>query len=279
MTNYDFSRVLTTGASGMIGSYVDFGIRVGSKQLDITDRDAVLKFVRKRKPRAIIHLAGATDMKRCERDPMYAFSLNTIGTYNVARAARDVGAVLVYVSSSRVFSGTKKSEYTVRDIPAPEGNYGHSKYLGEVITKAIVPKHIIVRTCWVFGGGPSRDTKFYGKILKQLAAAKIEALDDVRGSPTYGKDLIAAIKDMLAQGKYGTVHVGNAGTASRYRLARFIASHLKSGTKVRAVNRARFKSTHLPANESIRSSYPMRPWKKALAEYIDEEWKSLRLKK
>ena len=94
MKQYDFSRVLTTGASGMIGSYVDFGTRTDHATLDILDADAVMMFVKKHKPRAIIHLAGATDMVKTEQDPLYAYELNVRGTYNVAQAARAVDATM-----------------------------------------------------------------------------------------------------------------------------------------------------------------------------------------
>lgn len=258
----------------MIGSYVDFGIRTGSATLDILDREAVLRFVRKHKPRAVIHLAGATDMERCERDSNYALELNALGTYNIALAARDAGATLVYASTSRVFSGEKKSPYTERDIPDPRGNYGHSKYIGEMIAASIVPHTIIARTSWVFGGGPGRDNKFYGKVLHQLEESEIVAIDDVRGSPTYGKDFIAAIKELLAKGKYGTFHLGNQGFTTRADIARSIVNQLKPSVNVRSVHSDYFQSSgYLPANESMSSKkYVMRPWKKALEEYLTEEW-------
>jgi dTDP-4-dehydrorhamnose reductase len=281
MKTYDFSKVLTTGVHGMIGSYVDFGIRTDSKKLNILDREAVMRFVRKHKPRAIIHLAGATDMERCEREPEYAFTLNTVGTYNIACAARDVGAVLVYVSTSRVFNGEKKSPYTEKDVADPRTNYGHSKYLGEIVAATIAEKHIIVRTCWVFGGGPSRDNKFYGNVLRQLDNSQITAIDDMWGSPTFGKDLVETIRQLLAKGSNGTFHVANSGPATRADIARAMTHHLKPQVKVRSVHRTHFKSTKaLPKNEAIASQFlHLRPWRAALAEYLDDEWKPYLLSK
>lgn len=274
MKKYDFSKVLTTGSRGMIGSYVDFGIRTDSETLDVLDREAVLRFVKKHKPRAIIHLAGATDMERCERDPNYAFELNTLGTYNVALAARSVGATLVYASTSRVFSGEKKAAYTEKDVPDPRGNYGVSKHIGEMIA-ASVPHSIIARTSWVFGGGPERDNKFYGKVLQQLDESEIIAIDDVHGSPTYGKDFIRAIQALLAQRASGIFHLGNSGAATRADIARQIVHTLKPSVRVRAVGSSYFQSSaYLPKNESMSSKkHAMRPWKVALAEYLDEEWR------
>jgi len=276
MRPYDFAGVLTTGANGMIGSYVDFGIRTDRETLDITDSESVLRYVQEHKPCAILHLAGATDMERCERDPAYAYELNVRGTYNVARAARAVGATMVYTSTSRVFKGDKESAYAEDDFPEPATQYGSTKHIGEMITAALVPNHIIARTSWVFGGGPERDNKFYGKVLKQLGGSEILALDDVRGCPTFGKDYVAAIKDLLAAEEYGIVHIANAGEATRFDIASAMVSQLKPGLPVRAVDRSHFASgATLPTNESMLSKRcTLRPWQEALAEYITTEWAS-----
>lgn len=276
MKSFDFEQVLSTGASGMIGSYVDFGIRTDHATLDILDADAVMAFVKKHNPSAIIHFAGATDMMKTEQDPLYAYELNVRGTYNMAQAAREVGATMVLASSSRVFDGHKKGSYTEDDAPNPQTHYGRTKYISELIVASLAERYIIARTAWVFGGGPTRDNKFYGKILKQLQSgeSEIAALDDVCGSPTYGKDYVAAIKTLLEKGEYGTFHVANGGVATRYDLARAMAAHMRPDAKVRAVDRSFFPSAaSLPANESISSKrVPLRPWEEALAEYMADEW-------
>src|SRR5690242_10915718 len=117
MSRFDFERVITTGASGMVGSYVDFGIRTNRREIDVLDAASIIRTLSTVRPSAIIHLAGATDMERSERDPSYAYDLNARGTLNIARAAAEHDIPLVYVSTSRVFSGQKKSPYTERDVP------------------------------------------------------------------------------------------------------------------------------------------------------------------
>lgn len=275
MSRYDFSKVLTIGASGMIGSYVDFGLRPDREEFDITDEKSVMGYVKKNKPRAIINLAGATDTERCELDPGYAYELNVRGTYNVARAARAVDAVIVYASTSRVFKGDKETPYTEEDMPDPVGRYAQTKYFGELVTTAVAPTYIIARTSWVFGGGPERDNKFYGKILKQLiSGTEVAALKDAHGSPTYGKDYITAIKELIAKGEHGIFHITNGGEATRYDIVSEMVLHLKSSTKVRSVDRSFFPSgATFPVNESIVSKrVHLRPWREALAEYLEEEW-------
>ncbi|MEY2665218.1 MAG: hypothetical protein RLZZ480_323 [Candidatus Parcubacteria bacterium] len=273
---FDYSKVLTIGASGMIGSYVDFGLRPDSSMLNILDADSVIDYVKKHQPSAIIHLAGATDMTLTETDPLYAYELNVRGTYNVAKAACEAGIPMVYVSTSRVFKGDKEGPYGEEDAAEPQTQYARTKYLGEVITATLVPKHLIVRTSWVFGGGPQRDNKFYGNILRQLDKAVISALNDVYGSPTFGKDLITAIKKLLDEGQTGIVHVANDGVATRYDLARHMVEHLKANVVVKGVDRSFFSSgASLPTNEAMSSkSCKLRPWQEALSEYLDTEWKA-----
>lgn len=275
MSSFDFSRVLTTGGSGMIGSYVDFGLRPDMHELDILDEVAVMQYVQKEQPSAIIHLAGATDMARCESELAYAYELNVRGTHTIARAARAVGATLVYASTSRVFRGDQHDPYTENDLPDPTTQYGMTKYLGELIA-ATVEDHIIARTVWVFGGGPEKDNKFYGKMIQQLRSntSDIVALDDVVGSPTFGKDFVATIKELLAKGERGIFHIANAGTATRYDIARALAEQDKSTATIRAVDRSHFATgATLPSNEAVVSKrVNLRPWNEALSEYINDEW-------
>ena len=87
----DLRNVLTIGAGGMVGSYVDFGTKTDHRSLDITDFHEVMRIVKQYKPQAIIHLAAETDVDRCDRDPNHAYLVNGAGTYNVATAAREVG--------------------------------------------------------------------------------------------------------------------------------------------------------------------------------------------
>ncbi len=276
MKSFDSSEVLTTGARGMVGAYVDFGLRPDRHTLDILNEDAVLQYVKAHRPKAILHLAGATDTARCEKEPAYAYELNVRGTYNVASAARSVDAVMVYASTSRVFRGDKSDPYTEVDFPEPETHYGRTKHIGELITQALVPRHIIARTAWVFGGGPGRDNKFFGKILKQLQSneTNVVGLNDVYGSPTYAKDYISAVVELIAKGTYGTFHIANAGVATRFDLAKAMAEKLKSDMQVRAVDRGYFASgATLPTNESISSAkITLRSWEDALTEYVSSEW-------
>jgi len=269
-------KTLITGGKGMVGSYFDFGVKTDHRSLDITDLKSALEFCSREKPGIIIHLAAETDMDRCERDPMHGYNVNTIGTYNMALAAKKAGATLVYISTGAVFNG-EKGNYTEDDEPDPRTFYGRSKYLAELIVSGMSNNHLIIRAGWIFGGGPERDKKFVAKIMGQLDTAEIKAVTDKMGSPTYAKDFAKGIKGLLAEGRRGLFNLSNKGAASRYEVAKEIVQIVGSSVKVTPVDSSYFNlEAHRGHSEAIVSSKisPMRPWQEALREYIKEEWRN-----
>lgn len=232
--------------------------------------DAVKKFT----PTVIIHLAALTDVDRCEREPELADQINAMGTYHMALAAKEVGAKLVYISTAGVFDGTKKDPYTERDIPNPQNAYGRSKYRGEVFVQEVLEDYLIARVCWMFGGGPVRDKKFIAKVIAQLDHKEIHAVDDQFGSPTFGKDLVAAIKTLILKDERGIVHLANKGVCSRFEYAKEIVKVAGGHADVIPVPASFFKLDAIrTANEGLASRLNLtRPWQEAVREYITTEW-------
>lgn len=275
MTNNIFDQALITGADGMIGSYIDFGVRTNHRELDVTNFAEVMKVCNEHKPKLIIHLAAETDVDNCEHDATHAYNVNAVGTYHMALAAREVGAKLVYVSTSGVFDGTKSDPYTEDDVPSPHTVYSHSKYLGELAVRGLLKDYLILRIAWVFGGGPKKDQKFVAKILQQVEHSVINVVTGKRGSPTYGKDLVAGMCRLVEEGKSGLYHMGNAGAPTRADIVREIVRITDSHAEVREVSASFFglpADAGRPDNESMVSkvSY-MRSWQDALREYIETE--------
>ncbi len=272
------SQVLTTGGNGMVGSYVDFGIKLDRRALDVTDLNDALFVCRQHKPKVIIHLAAETDVGRCERDPQYAYLVNTIGSYNMALAAKEIGAKLIYVSTSAVFDGSKKDPYIETDECNPQSYYGRSKFLGEVAVKSVLNDYIIARVCWMFGGGQEKDKKFVAKIIEQTKGSEIKIISGKYGSPTYGKDLVGALKKLILQDATGIFHLSNKGSPSRFDVAKEIIKITGSKTNVTEVDPSFFSNIHSESmpnnnNESLSSKIDLiRGWQEAVREYILEEW-------
>jgi dTDP-4-dehydrorhamnose reductase len=279
MKNISFDKILITGADGMVGSYIDFGIKTNRRSLDVTDLKEATAVIEKYKPEAILHLAAETDVDRCERDPEYAYLVNGCGTYNMASLARKFGIKLIYVSTAGVFDGKKDSPYNEDDVPNPQNYYGHSKFLGELAVRGMLDDYMIVRACWMMGGGPKKDQKFIAKIIAQLVkpeTKEINAVNDQIGAPTFGKDLVAAIKELIKTDSVGIYHLANKGVVSRFDVAKKIADLVRPDVKVNSVSASFFNlDAKRTANEAMASKVDlMRPWDQAVEDYIGSEWAS-----
>ena len=277
-TDKILDKIIITGSNGMVGSYIDFGVKTDKRMLDVTDFEETSKVIGKHKPSIVIHLAAETDVDRCERDTAHAYSVNAIGAYNVAVADKNVGAKMVYISTSAVFDGFGKEHYNENDKPDPQYFYGRSKYIGEALVKDISDNYIIARVCGVFGGGLKKDQKFVSKIINQIKQAgckEIKVVNDTFVSPTFGKDLVEHLKYLIKKDEKGIFHLSNKGACSRYDMAVKIAEVLKSDIKITPVDSGYFNlSAKRGYNESMLSLRfnLARDWQSALEEYLKEEW-------
>jgi dTDP-4-dehydrorhamnose reductase len=220
-----------------------------------------------------------TDMELCEREFENAYRTNTEAVQFVAEEARTRGIPLVYISTAGVFDGAKDI-YDEDDMPNPLSIYGRSKYLGELVART-VPQHVVIRAGWMMGGGPAKDKKFIGKIMRQVRDGKKEfhAVTDKLGSPCYTWDMAAAIYFLLDNGHSGTFHGACDGVASRADVARHILSELgRDDVVLHEVTSAHFAKDYgasRPASEAFKNNRLKalnpsltRDWKEALTNYI-----------
>jgi len=282
-------RVLVTGAKGMLGGDLcrvfqekHDVIATDVEEMDIRDHALVFKTLEDARPDMVVHLAGITEVDGCERDPDLAYSVNALGTKNVALACQRANALMTYVSTLSVFDGTKCEPYTEFDRPNPQSQYAKSKYQGEILVRDFLDRYYIVRAGWLFGGGP-HDKKFVGKII-DLARTRTELMvvNDKFGSPSYTKDLASGILRLVDTDQYGTYHMVNTGPASsRYEIAQEILKYAKIDT-CRLIP---CSSAHFPLaaprprmeagrnyNLELMGLRIMRPWQDALREYIEANW-------
>lgn len=285
------TRLLVTGAGGMVGSYVpgvfrDYDLILtdvspGFVPLDIRDPAAVMKTVSREKPDILLHLAAATDVDRCEQEPEEAFRSNAAGTQNVALACLERDIPLVLVSTGAVFWGDKPEPYIELDSPRPTNVYGRSKLAGEEIVASLLPDYLIVRAGWMVGGG-ERDKKFVGKIVRLITEGKksLKVVNDKWGSPTYAKDFLVGIERLIQRRAVGLYHMANEGRCSRYEIAVQIRELLRyPDLELEPVSSDQFP---LPAprgrSEALENMKlrllgfpPMRPWQEAIQEYVEGE--------
>ena len=275
-------KVLITGVSGRLGydaakSLATRGIPffgVSSKELDVTDRDAVLRAFREYRPDAVLHCAAWTKVDLAEEEPERCMRINADGTRYIAEACRELNAKLLCISTDYVFPGTGGRLWETDDPTGPLNVYGKSKLAGEKAVQELLDRYYIVRTSWSIGEHGSN----FVKTMLRLAQTNDElcVVDDQIGSPTFTADLAPLLCDMLATEKYGVYHATNEGFCSRAELAEEIFWQTGKNVAVRHVSTeeygakaARPKNSRLSKVSLDAGGFTRLPdWKDALSQYL-----------
>lgn len=279
--------MLITGAGGQVGRFLAGeagrrGYRVRAlthREFDITDPDAACREVAGAD--IVVNCAALTNVDAAEAEPGRAHAVNAAGAGTVAAACATAGARLIHLSTDYVFGasgGTPGRPYEVGDATGPVSVYGRSKLDGERAVLAALPGAHVVRTSWVYTGGPGTDTGGdFVAVMRALAATDrtVDVVADQTGSPTYVADLVSALLE-LAGGEVrpGILHVANAGAATRFDQARAVFADLgadpdrvrpvSTGAVPRPARRPAYSA--LSMAESARAGLTaLRPWRDAIA--------------
>jgi len=273
-------RILVTGSKGQLGRELTRALAVDHEvsgtdlpELDIRDDAAVMRLVGETRPEVVIHAAALTDTRRCEEEPELAHQVNAVGTGNVALACREAGAALAYVSTNEVFDGRKGTPYVESDAPNPVNAYGGSKLEGEEQVRSLLDKHWIVRTAWLYGEGTGN---FPSKILAAAERGELSVVTDEIATPTWARDLAAAIASLVQRSAYGVYHFTNSGECSRYEWAReALRLAGREGVSLRPTTMAEYQPFPVKPPYSVlgneagaRIGIELRPWREALGEYF-----------
>jgi dTDP-4-dehydrorhamnose reductase len=221
-------KIVVTGAGGMLGQDMVAAadevhhevVGLTRSDLDITDGPAVLAAFQKELPALVINCAAYTDVDGAESDELNAFMINEDGARNVAAAAAVVGARVVQISTDYVFDGSKREPWVESDPTGAIGVYGKSKLAGEIAVAEANPRHLIVRTSWLYGLGG----KNFVETMLGLAAERSELLvvNDQIGNPTYTRQLADAVIEMADYERLGIMHISGGEACSWYDFAREI---------------------------------------------------------
>ncbi|HVB51998.1 MAG TPA: NAD(P)-dependent oxidoreductase [Acidimicrobiales bacterium] len=242
------TRVLVTGAGGQVGvDLVDVlrgrtplggdakfqpdGRAIGvdefevlgltRSELDVADRDAVLKTLRATRPDVVVHLAAYTAVDRAEEDAVSCFYVNEHGTESMVLGARDVGAHLIAISTDFVFDGTKGDAYVEDDATHPLSIYGASKRGGELHCST---SDTVVRTSWVMG---VRGKSVIHAIANKASAGEtVRFVDDQMGTVSGASDLARSLATLIRERPGGTWHVANSEAATWFDIAAYVGSLL-----------------------------------------------------
>ena len=274
-------RVLLIGANGMLGKDIvqewkdDELIPATSRDADIRNYEQVERLITATRPEWIVLTAAYTDVDGSERDPEGAFAVNGKGTENVAVVAEKYGAKVLYISTDYVFDGKGTRPYEPADPIAPINVYGESKARGEQAIQAGLRDWCIVRTSWLFGASGS---SFPEKILRAAETRpELTVVSDQVGSPTYTRDLAAAIRGLVHADARGFVNVTNSGTCSWFEFAQEILRQAGKNNLVKRIDTVQAaRAAKRPAYSVLSPAalhalgITVRHWREALPPYLAE---------
>jgi dTDP-4-dehydrorhamnose reductase len=192
--------------------------------------------IARERPAVIIHAAAYTDVDSAEREVERAEAVNTAGTANVAAAASEVGARMIYISTDFVFDGSLGRPYVPEDHARPLGVYGRTKLAGEqAVLDHTGGSSLVLRTGWVYS---AHGRNFVRTMLALMETqSSVGVVSDQVGTPTWARPLAQALWSAAEQPELGgIVHWTDAGVASWYDFAVAIQEEaLAAGVLRRAV--------------------------------------------
>ena len=280
-------KVAVIGSTGQLGQDLvrvlgRHVVGLTHQDLDVTDGVGVASAMHSLKPDWVINTAAYHRVDDCEINPSLSFAANTLGALNVARAAADVGAGVVFFSTDYVFGGQDRGRnrpYEEGDAPAPLNVYGVSKAAGEQLVMRANDRHIVVRSAGLYGTSTSRKGWTFPELMLEKARTegRVRVVTDQVLSPTYTADLAQKTKELIERDASGLFHLANAGECSWFEFAKGVFELAGVEVKMEPIEtgetgrRARRPSYSALATVRLGDGgpAPLRPWREALGDYLE----------
>jgi dTDP-4-dehydrorhamnose reductase len=227
-------RIAVLGSNGQLGHDV---VRAFAEQRDevralthqdieLSSLESVAACLRATRAEVVVNTAAMHNVETCEQQPSRAQEVNVVGARNLATATRDLGSVLIHVSTDYVFDGAKGRPYVESDEARPLNVYGRTKLEGEEFVQDINPKHFVLRTAALYGNHPCRAKggQNFVDLMLRLARerGRVRVVDNEFTSPTATTDLARQIASLSRSDAYGLYHATAEGSCSWYEFAREI---------------------------------------------------------
>jgi dTDP-4-dehydrorhamnose reductase len=279
-------KTLVIGAAGQLGqdlmrSLGEGAVGLNHADIDVTDGVGVSRIIRQHQPDWVINTAAFHRVDDCELNPTLAFAVNAVGAGNVARAAEEAGAGVVFYSTDYVFGGEGRARHdphTESSLPDPYNVYGVSKLAGERLVMNGNPRHLVIRSAGLYGTATSRKGWTFPELMvnKGRSDGWVKVVTDQALSPTYTHDLAETTKALMERDARGLFHITNAGECSWFELAQAtfditgIAVNMEPTLTVTGERRARRPPYSAMSSERLEAAgvSPLRPWREALAHYL-----------
>jgi len=292
-------KILLLGHKGMLGS--DLLLRLSTEhevigmdkeEIDIVSASDCKKAIKETEPDIVINAAAYTNVDGCETAKEECFAVNAEAVKNIAEGCRDKNIPIIHFSTDYVFDGKAKQPYKEDDKCNPINVYGQSKLAGEKYLQSLSQNYLLIRTSWLYGVGGKNfvqtilekakaksfiDDTMAGTGAKADQPSTLSVVDDQVGSPTYTKDLAAAVALLIEKNAQGIFNVANRGTCSWYRFAVRILKEsgfdkievipIKSGQLKRPAKRP--ACSVLDIHKFVETTgRVMQPWQLALQDYL-----------
>ena len=256
---------------------------------DFSQPEALAETVRAVRPDAIVNAAAHTAVDKAESEPELARTLNATAPGVLAREAAALGAWLVHYSTDYVFDGSGSRPWQETDSPAPLNVYGQTKLEGERLVAQHCPKHLILRTSWVYAARGGNFAKTMLRLAKERD--RLTVIDDQFGAPT-GAELLAdvtahALRHLQRHPEHaGLYHLAAAGQTTWHGYAKEVLASAKSAgvaikTEVNAVDAVPTSAFATPARRPHNSrldthklqttfGLSLPPWQQGVARMLAE---------
>ena len=223
-------NILITGCNGQLGNEMQLLEANNSQhtyfntdvaELDITDQEAIEKFVTDNEIDGIVNCAAYTAVDKAEDNQELCTKLNATAPEYLAKAIEKRGGWMIQISTDYVFDGTNHTPYVESDPVCPNSVYGRTKLAGEKAAQKACCRTMIIRTAWLYSTFGNNFVKTMIRLGKEKP--ELGVIFDQIGTPTYARDLAVAIYAAINQGVApGIYHFANEGVISWYDFTKAI---------------------------------------------------------
>ena len=252
----------------------------GRPEFDMAHPDSLEPLLAGTAPAAVINATAYTAVDKAESEPALAFAVNRDGPARLAELCRERGAALLHISTDYVFDGGKATPWLEDDPVAPLSVYGAGKAAGEAAIRAALPRHLILRTSWVYGAHGQNFVKTMLRLGGERDELRVVA--DQYGAPTAAADIAETLIRLAAAltgregAPRGTYHYTGAGVTTWHGLAEHIFAALERATgrrpRLTAITTADYPTpARRPANSRLDCSriahdfgITGRPWREGV---------------
>ena len=284
-------KTVLIGAAGQLGRELQpllsgDVIALTRSDVDLSDAARLRTCLVSLRPDRVVNCAAYNLVDRAETEPQIAFAVNAWAVRMLAEICRDLDATLVHFSTDYVFGldSNRQSPWKETDAPGPVSAYGLSKLNGEYWARMICPKHIVIRTCGLYGlwGQGGKGGNFVETMLRVAGQGKpLRVVSDQICCPSFTLDVARASCEMIEIGRSGLFHLTNSGhctwhefAAEIFRLSR-VTADLTPITSIEFGAAARRPAYSVLDNCAALAAgaNPIRPWQEAIADYLNRRAK------